>query len=317
MPWPGSSAVVSSHSGSAQPRADIAARTAAREIFLVAVFGGIGHHRRAAHRHRADGMPGAYRRIAPCGGSRDRTPWKVRDRAIHRLSHEPGQASHVRCRRIQHCGQFRRGARSRNQPPGRAYRPAAGRSSGARAAATAGHVINPILCFPCHNGYFAGWPAQRPARPAHLFPGAPPYACQAEAAAPPAGGDLPRPAARRLHLRRCRRRRRVSRRPRRQPPVLLAVPAGRAGQHARIRRGRSQPAECRARRRREARPAGAAAGRGGPRPGARHRSQPHGAGRAGQRLVVGRAGERAVEHAMRAISTSTGIRRRQSWPPPC
>ncbi len=41
----------------------------------------------------------------------------------------------------------------------------------------------------------------------------------------------------------------VSRRPRRQPPVLLAVPAGRARQHARLRRGRPQPAQRRARRR--------------------------------------------------------------------
>ena len=42
-------------------------------------------------------------------------------------------------------------------------------------------------------------------------------------------------------------------------------------------------------------PAGRRAGRAGPRPGARHRAQPHGARRAGQRLVVGRARERAVQ----------------------
>ena len=49
-------------------------------------------------------------------------------------------------------------------------------------------------------------------------------------------------------------RRRLPRRPRRQPRLLLAVPAGGAGQHPRLRRRRPRPGQRRARRRRGPRP---------------------------------------------------------------
>ena len=61
-------------------------------------------------------------------------------------------------------------------------------------------------------------------------------------------GRISGPAARRLHLRRRRRGRRLPGRPGGHPPLLLAVPAGGARQHPRLRRGRPQPAQRRARR---------------------------------------------------------------------
>ena len=133
----------------------------------------------------------------------------------------------------------------------------------------------------------------------------------------PAGRHLPGPAARGLHLRRRRGHHRLPGRARRQPPVLLAGPAGRRGQHPRLRRGRPRPAEQRAGRRRRLPQARRRSWPGRPRPGARHRAQPHGAGRAGQRLVVGRPGERAVQRVRRLLRHRLGPAASASWPPPC
>ena len=60
---------------------------------------------------------------------------------------------------------------------------------------------------------------------------------------------LPRPVPSRAHLRRRRRPGRLPGRAGRQPPLLLAVPPGRARQHPRLRRRRPQPAQRRAGRR--------------------------------------------------------------------
>ncbi len=120
-----------------------------------------------------------------------------------------------------------------------------------------------------------------------------------------AGRHVPGPAPRRLRVRRGRPGRRLPGRARRHPPVLLAVPPGGAGQHARLRRGRSTAPERRARRRAGARGHVRRAPGRRARPGARHRAEPHGR-RSRQPLVVGRARERPGEPVRRLLRHRLG-----------
>ena len=116
---------------------------------------------------------------------------------------------------------------------------------------------------------------------------------------------LPRPAPRRLRLRRGRRDRRLSRRAGHQPPLQLALSAGRRGQHAWLRRRRPPPRQ-RGARRREAHARFCEALGSRARPGARHRAQPHGDHGRREPVVVGRAGERPGQPLRRLLRRRLG-----------
>ena len=124
-----------------------------------------------------------------------------------------------------------------------------------------------------------------------------------------AARDLPPAAAPRLRLRTGDRAGALSRRARRQPRVLLAVPARAAGQPARLRHRRprrAQPGDRQPTRTSSASCAALRAPRHGPDP--RHGAEPHGRDGRRQRVVARRARERPGVARTPTSSTSTGRR---------
>ena len=109
----------------------------------------------------------------------------------------------------------------------------------------------------------------------------------------------------------------VPRRARHQPPLLLAVPAGGAGQHARLRRRRPRRGSTRSwAATRGTHRLCATPGRARPGPGARHRAQPHGDHRR-ENAGGGTCWRTARRAATPPTSTSTGIRPRPSCATRC